>query len=92
MPYDIRKRKCKRSDGGSGSYIMSYTDKDGEHHSNCHRSKKSAEAQIGKIEIKESMLRELIREQLLGSVDGFDLHAANFEICAYDVASCETTR
>jgi hypothetical protein len=89
VPYNIRKRKCKRSDGGSGSYTMTYTDKKGKHHSNCHRSKKSARAQIGAIEMKESMLRELIREQILESVDG--LFEENFEACSHDVATGEST-
>ena len=88
MPYNIRKRKCKRSDGGSGSYTMTYTDKKGKYHSNCHRSKKSARAQIGAIEMKESMLRKLIREQLLESVDG--LFEENFETCSYDVEAGES--
>jgi len=86
MPYSIRKRKCKRSDGGSGSYTMTYTDKKGKHHSNCHRSKKSARAQIGAIEMKESILRELIREQMLGLFDG--LLEENFEDGPYNVSSC----
>ena len=86
MPYSIRKRKCKRSDGGSGSYTMTYTDKKGKHHSNCHRSKESARAQIGAIEMKESILRELIREQMLELFDG--LLEENFEDGPCDVAHC----
>lgn len=81
MPYTIRKRKCKRSDGGSGSYTMTYTDKKGKHHSNCHRTKKSAQKQIGAIEMKESALRELIREHLLGEQCG--LFEENFEACSF---------
>jgi len=50
VPYTIRKQKCKRSDGCSGSYTLSYTDKNGKHHSNCHGSRASAQAQIGAIE------------------------------------------
>jgi len=49
---------------------MTYTDKKGKYHSNCHRSKKSARAQIGAIEMDESILRELIREQMMELFDG----------------------
>jgi hypothetical protein len=90
MPYSIRKRKCKRSDGGSGSYTMTYTDKKGKYHSNCHRSKKSARAQIGAIEMKESILRELIREQMLGLFDG--IFEENFEDGSDNVAIGQATR
>ena len=37
----------------SGSYTLSYTDKKGKKHSNCHTSKKNAQAQIGAIEMPE---------------------------------------
>jgi hypothetical protein len=33
---------------------LSYTDKKGKYHSNCHTSKKKAQAQIGAIEMPES--------------------------------------
>jgi hypothetical protein len=69
MPYTVRKQKCKRSDGGSGSYVLSYTDKKGKKHRNCHRSKKSARAQIGAIEMEESVIRELI-SQIIGETLG----------------------
>jgi len=54
MPYTIRKRDCKQSSGKKGSYTLSYTDKKGRRHSNCHTSKKKAKAQISAIEIPES--------------------------------------
>ena len=50
MPYNIRKQKCKQSDGDTGSYILSYTDKKGKKHSACHTSKKKAQGQIAAIE------------------------------------------
>lgn len=50
MPYNIRKRKCKQSDGDSGTYVLSYTDKKGKKHNNCHTSKKKAQGQIAAIE------------------------------------------
>ena len=53
MPYTIRKSDCKQSSGKKGSYTLSYTDKKGKKHSNCHTSKKNAQAQIGAIEMPE---------------------------------------
>lgn len=50
MPYTVRKQKCKQSDGTSGSYVLSYTDKSGKKHRNCHTSKKKAKGQIAAIE------------------------------------------
>lgn len=52
MPYTIRKQKCKKSDGGSGSYVLSYTDKKGKKHRACHNSKKRARGQIAAIEME----------------------------------------
>lgn len=73
MPYTVRKQKCKKSDGGSGSYVLSYTDKKGKKHRNCHTSRKGAKGQIAAIEAEGlereddmkttlSELRHLIRE------------------------------
>jgi len=64
MPYSIRKRKCKKSSGGSGSYTLSYTDKNGKYHSNCHSSRAGAQRQISAIEAEgvDPDLREVIRE------------------------------
>lgn len=63
MPYTVRKQKCKQSDGDSGSYILSYTDKKGKKHRNCHTSRKKAQAQISAIEAegieKEKTIEEL---------------------------------
>jgi hypothetical protein len=50
MPYKIRKQKCTQSDGDKGTYVLSYTDKKGKKHSNCHTSKKKAQGQIAAIE------------------------------------------
>lgn len=52
MPYTIRKQNCKQSDGDSGSYVLSYTDKKGKKHRNCHTSKKKAQGQIAAIEMR----------------------------------------
>jgi hypothetical protein len=75
MPYTVRKRKCKKSDGGSGSYVLSYTDKKGKKHSACHTSRKKARGQIAAIEAEGvemndslSELRELIREYSIEEV------------------------
>jgi len=56
MPYTIRKQKCKRSDGTSGSYVLSFTDKKGKHHRNCHTSRKKARGQITAIEAESTQL------------------------------------
>lgn len=83
MPYTIRKQKCKQSDGDTGSYVLSYTDKSGKKHSNCHTSKKKAQGQIAAIEgqweadeagaeeevMTERLLREMVRELLQENVN-----------------------
>ena len=57
MPYKIKKQKCKQSDGDSGSYTLSYTDKKGKKRKACHTSKKKARGQIAAIKIpRESKL------------------------------------
>jgi hypothetical protein len=70
MPYNVRKRKCKQSDGDPGSWVMSYTDKKGKHHSHCHTSQAKAKGQIAAIErgkkneestVNENNLRELVK-------------------------------
>lgn len=61
MPYTIRKKKCRQSDGDSGSYILSYTTKKGEHRSNCHTSKKRAQGQIAAIEAEGDTALDEIR-------------------------------
>lgn len=74
MPYTIRKQKCKQSDGDSGSYVLSYTDKSGKKHRNCHTSRKKAQGQIAAIEGPREgdgpegeleLVREWIKESLL---------------------------
>ena len=65
MPYTIRKRSCRQSSGEKGKYVLSYTDKKGKKHSNCHTSKKRAQGQIAAIEgPKESIVRMTVREIL----------------------------
>ena len=74
MPYNIRKQKCKQSDGDAGSYTLSYTDNKGKKHRACHTSRKKARGQIAAIEgPRESIdaytgLRDLIGE-ILKNVD-----------------------
>ena len=75
MPYTKRKQKCKQSDGDSGSYVLSYTDKKGKKHRACHTSKKKMQGQIAAIEaeadekneemLEEMLLRAYIKEALL---------------------------
>lgn len=63
MPYTIKKQKCKQSDGDSGTYTLSYTDKKGKHHKICHTSKRKAKGQIAAIEMRESV-RMIVRLML----------------------------
>lgn len=85
MPYNIRKQKCKRSDGTRGSYVMYYTDKKGKKRTNCHISKTMAKKQISAIEIGESTVREMIA-MILGEFDGYP--ETGFEVIkGYD--SCD---
>jgi len=65
MPYSIRKRSCRQSSGKKGKYTLSYTDKKGKKHSNCHTSRKRAQGQIAAIEgPRESIIRMTVREML----------------------------
>ena len=74
MPYTIRKQKCKQSDGDSGSYVLSYTDKSGKKHRNCHTSRKKAKGQIAAIEAESvERLREFVREIVIESIN---IHAS----------------
>ena len=40
MPYKINKKNCEQSDGDSGSYVLSYTDKKGKKHKDSRKVKK----------------------------------------------------
>ena len=78
MPYTIRKQNCKQSDGDRGTYVLSYTDKKGKKHRNCHTSRKKAKGQIAAIEAESvegndtkiglSELRQMIHELVLEEV------------------------
>jgi len=68
MPYTIKKRKCRQSSGKKGNYVLSYTDKNGKRHSNCHTSKKRARGQIAAIEA-ESVVRDLVAEIITEELD-----------------------
>lgn len=52
MPYRINKLKnpCTQSDGDKGYWSLTYTDKKGKKHRNCHTSEKGARSQIAAIE------------------------------------------
>lgn len=63
MPYSIRKQKCKQSDGDTGGFVLSYTDKKGKKHRACHTSKKKAKGQIAAIEA-ESLMRRYVASTL----------------------------
>lgn len=64
MPYTIKKQKCKQADDDAGSWTLSYTDKKGKRHKICHTSKAKAKGQIAAIEMREELMRLLIREML----------------------------
>jgi hypothetical protein len=84
MPYTIRKRKCKQTDGDAGSYVLSYTDKKGKKHSNCNTSRKKAQGQISAIEMDESIeenwvplaarITDILEEELSILAGAFKLH------------------
>jgi hypothetical protein len=88
MPYTIRKQKCKKSNDGSGSYVLSYTDKKGKKHRNCHSSRKSAKGQIAAIEMDEGLIREVIYLILDGSLgnteERFEITEGHFEDFSQD--------
>ena len=69
MPYKIRKQKCKRSDGTSGSYVLSYTDKNGKKHRNCHKSNKTARGQIAAIEGPKESVDRIIESVLIALLE-----------------------
>lgn len=62
MPYDIREKPCKKSDGTSGDWVKSYKPKKGKRKgqtvTSCHSTKTAAEKSIAAIEmgrgVKES--------------------------------------
>ena len=58
MPYNKKKQKCKQSDGTSGTYVLSYTDKKGKKHSSCHTSQKGIRGQIASIEEDDAKAAE----------------------------------
>lgn len=74
LPYTKKKQKCKQSDGTSGLYVLSYTDKKGTKHRACHTSKEKMQGQVAAIEtenderieevFEEALLRMLVKETL----------------------------
>jgi len=75
MPYSKRKQKCKQTDGDSGNYVLSYTDKKGKKHRACHTSKKKMQGQIAAIEAEADSheldsLTEAVLERILEILDG----------------------
>ena len=69
MPYTIRKQSCTQSSGKKGSYTLSYTDKKGKKHNNCHTSKKKAQGQIAGIEMHEDDEVLLRKQEVAESYD-----------------------
>lgn len=72
MPYRINKLKnaCTQSDGDRGYWTLTYTDKKGKKHRNCHTSKKNAEDQVKAIEAEAyvprgvNVLRKFVHQVL----------------------------
>jgi hypothetical protein len=65
MPYNIRKQKCKQSDGDAGKYTLSYTDNKGKKHRACHTSRKKARGQIAAIEAEGAGAEMTAREAMV---------------------------
>jgi hypothetical protein len=66
MPYNIKKQKCKQSDGTTGNWVMSYIDNSGKKRKACHTSKKNAEGQIKAISIsKFESSNNLVNDNLI---------------------------
>jgi hypothetical protein len=66
MPYSKKKQKCKQSDGSSGKYVLSYTDKKGKKHRVCHTSKKKMQGQVAAIEMEsDASEADLLDENIL---------------------------
>ena len=71
MPWSVKKRNCKQSNGKSGSYIV--TKKDSNKESSCHTSKEKAQASIRAryanegvtMRVKLPRLKNIIRNVLL---------------------------
>lgn len=74
MPYTVRKQKCKKSDGGAGAYVLSYTDKKGKKHRACHSSKKKAKGQISAIEMRRESVNENLLKQIIREILEEELH------------------
>jgi len=77
MPYTVRKQKCKKSGGESGSYVLSYTDKKGKKHRACHSSKKNAKGQISAIEMRRENVNESLLKQIIREILEEELHERN---------------
>lgn len=59
--------------------MLSYTDKKGKKHSNCHTSKKRAKGQIAAIEgPKESIVRLTVREMIRELAETYSLRSTYF--------------
>ena len=60
------KNPCKQSDEDKGSWSLTYTDKKGKKHRNCHTSEKNAKRQISAIEAEaDDAEGEIINERLI---------------------------
>ena len=73
MPWTVIKRKCRQSDGSSGSYVVLKEKGDGStEQSSCHTSKEKAQGSVAarkmsegrKMKITKRQLRRIIREAM----------------------------
>lgn len=67
MPYDIKEKPCKKSDGTSGDWVKSYKPKKGKRKgqtvTSCHSTKADAEASIAAIEMGRRMKESNEKEE-----------------------------
>lgn len=80
MPYGIRKRKCRQSDGSVGTHAVVKLKGDSEEQTSCHTSEESAKGSIrarhaneGVMRISESDLRRIIEEEAYDCVKDYRL-------------------
>lgn len=80
MPYKIRSRKCRQSDGSQGTHAVVKLKKDGEEQTSCHTSEDSAKGSIRArhaneaiMRISESDLRRIIEEEAYDCVKDYRL-------------------
>ena len=84
MPYSVKKRKCKTSDGKKGKYVI--TKKGKNKKISCHTSKKKAKSAVRAKYANENDIRliEKIYERLLSEVEKTNAGSHPEESYIYD--------